>query len=175
MKNNPLKPEICHYQATLRKFHKVTTSLSNDECPPLNVISLPCHQRNLYIPPKFGCLALHEVAQSRLPLDYKTLFEVPNLKSHLEWSLIGGKGAVSPFHVDSIGFGTAVVILEGSKYWIVMTQMGERPSICSVDSLGPGWNSYFLNKGDKAKNFHFKGLHLQHVTLIVILCILKYI
>ena len=70
MKNNPLKPEICHYQATLRKFHKVTTSLSNDECPPLNAISLPCHQRNLYIPPKFGCLASHEVAQSWLPLDW---------------------------------------------------------------------------------------------------------
>jgi hypothetical protein len=79
----------------------------------------------------------------------------------MEWSLIGGKGAVSPFHVDSVGLGTVVVVLEGSKYWIVATQMGGRDTICSVDSLGPHWNPYFINEADNVKHFRFEGVHLQ--------------
>lgn len=158
---DPLNPEHSHYQGTLRDFHNITTTISNDECPPLNAISLPAYRRNLYIPSQFGSVASHEVAQSRISRDYETAFEVPDMKPHLEWSLIGGKGAVSPFHVDSVGLGTVVVVLEGSKYWIVVTRMGEDDIICSVDSLGPGWNPYFINDGDNAKRFRFEGVHLQ--------------
>jgi hypothetical protein len=135
--------------------------MSDDELPPLNAISLPAHRRNLYIPSQFGNVASHEVAQSRIHPDYETTFDVHDFKSHMEWSLIGGKGAVSPFHVDSVGLGTAVVVLEGSKYWIAMTRMGEHETICSVDSLGPGWNPYFVNDGENAKRFRFEGVHLQ--------------
>jgi len=106
-------------------------------------------------------VASHEVAQSRLPGNYETVFRVPDTKSDMEWSLIGGKGAISPFHVDSAGLGTAVVVLEGSKYWIVMTRMGEHDTICSVDSLGPGWNPYIVNDEDDVKRFRFEGVHLQ--------------
>jgi hypothetical protein len=154
------RPDARHHRGTLREFHKIITTLK-EECPPLNAISLPSHRRNLYIPTQFGSVASHEVAQNRLPWSYETAFRVPDTKSDMEWSLIGGKGTVSPFHVDSAGLGTAVVVLEGSKYWILMTRMGEHDTICSVDSLGPGWNPYIVNDGDNVKRFRFEGVHLQ--------------
>jgi hypothetical protein len=79
----------------------------------------------------------------------------------MEWSLIGAKGAVSPFHTDSVGLGTVVVVLEGSKYWIVITRIGEHDIVSSVDSLGPSWNPYFVNYGENAKRYRFEGVHLQ--------------
>jgi hypothetical protein len=155
------KPELRHHQGTLRDFHKMTATESNEDCPPLNAISLPCHKRNLYIPCQFGSLASHDIAQSRLPLQYEKVFEVPRLNSDMEWSLIGGRGAISPFHIDSEGFATVVVVLKGSKYWIVATRFGESDSLCSVDSLGPDWTPYFVNDGDNASRFRFEGVHLQ--------------
>jgi hypothetical protein len=92
---------------------------------------------------------------------YEKSFQVPNVKPDMEWSLIGTKGTISPFHVDSAGLGTVVVVLNGSKYWVVMTRIGEHDTICSVDSLGPGWNPYVVNDGDNAKRFRFEGVHLQ--------------
>ena len=118
---DPEKPEHCHHQGTLWDFYKITTSIPEDEHPPLNAISLPASWRNLYIPSQFGSVASHEVAQSCMPPGYDAKFKVPSLKGHMEWSLIRGKGAISPFHVDSVGLGTVVVVLEGSKYWIVIT------------------------------------------------------
>lgn len=158
---NPLKPELRHHQATLREFHSMTTTLSKEDCPPLNAISLPAYRRNLYIPPQFGSIASHEVAQSRLPSNYATVFDVPDVKSKMEWSLVGGKGSISPFHVDPEGFGTVVVVLEGSKYWILATRLGDDDIICSVDSLGPKWNPYFVNEGDNVNRFRFEAIHLQ--------------
>ena len=117
---DPEKPECCHHQGALQDFYKITTSIPEDEHPPLNAISLPASQRNLYIPSQFGSVASHEVAQSCMPPGYDAKFKVPSLKGHMEWSLIGGKGAISPFHVDSVGLGTVVVVLESSKYWIVI-------------------------------------------------------
>jgi hypothetical protein len=160
-KFDPHDPLLRHHQGTLRDLYNVSTSFSNDECPPLNAISLPANHRNLHYPCQFGSLASHEIAQSRLPSEYETFFEVPNLQPHMEWSLIGTKGAVSPIHVDSDGLGTVVAILEGSKYWIVMTQFGEEDGLCSVDSLGPSWNPYLINDGNKADQFRFEGVHLQ--------------
>ena len=106
-------------------------------------------------------MASHEVAQSRVPSDYATVFEVPDTKRHTEWSLIGGDGAISPFHVDSEGLGTVVVVLEGSKYWIVATRIGENENICSVDSLGPAWDPYFINMGENVNHFRFEAVHLR--------------
>ena len=106
-------------------------------------------------------MASHEVAQSRVPWSYETKFEVPNVKSQMEWSLIGGRSAISPFHIDSDGLGSVVVVLEGSKYWILATRLGEHDEICSNNSFGPGWNPYVLNKGDNAERFCFEGVHLQ--------------
>jgi len=156
------------HQGTLRDLHKITTTLSSEECPPLNAISLPARRRNLYVPPQFGSVASHEVAQSRLPPDYETTFEVPDMKSEMEWSLVGGKGAISPFHIDSVGLGTVVVVLEGSKYWILITELGEHHIIRSVDSLGPGWNPYFINDGDNVKRFRFEGVHLQKGDMLFV-------
>ena len=106
-------------------------------------------------------MASHEVAQTRVPSDYGTMFNVPDTKPHTEWSLIGGKGAISPFHVDSEGFATVVAVLEGSKYWIVATRIGEDDNICSVDSLGPTWDPYLLNDGDNVNRFRFEAVHLS--------------
>ena len=97
---------------------------------------------------------------------YEMKFEVPNVKSQMEWSLIGGRGAISPFHADSDGLGTVVVVLEGSKYWILETRLGEHDEICSNDSFGPGWNPYVLNEGDNAERFHFEGVHLQKGNML---------
>lgn len=127
----------------------------------MNAISLPAFRRCPHTPSKFTSLASHEVAQSRVPTKYEKVFEVPDIRAHMEWSLIGTRGTVSPLHVDSDGLGTVVVILDGSKYWIVATQFGESHIICSIDSLGPNWNPYFVNEGNNAKRFRFEGIHLQ--------------
>ena len=150
----------------MREFHAMT---SNGECPPLNAISLSANQRNLFVPCQFGSIASHEVAQSCVSSDYKTTFKVSDIKSKLEWSLIGGRGAISPFHIDSDGFGTVVVVLEGSKYWIVATQFGEDGNICHVDSLGPSWNPYFINDGDAINRFHFEAVHLQKGDMLYVI------
>jgi hypothetical protein len=47
--------------------------------------------------------------------------------------------------------------------------MGERDTICSVDSLGPGWNPYFVNDGDNVKHFRFEGVHLQKGDMLFVL------
>jgi hypothetical protein len=133
----------------------------NEECPPLNAISLLSHRRNLFLPCQFGAMASHEVAQSRVSSDYETTYDVPNITPHMEWSLIGGKGVISSFHVDSDGFGTVVTVLEGSKYWVMATRFGGDDNICSVDSLGPTWNPYFINVGDNINRFRFEAIHLQ--------------
>ena len=158
---HPQKPDIRHHQGTLREFHEMTTPSSNNEFPPLNAISLPAHRRNLIIPCQFGSFASHEVAQSRLPTEYEIKFDVQDVKSMLEWSLICGRGAISPFHIDSDGLGTVVIVLEGSKYWIVATRFGDKETICEVDSLGPDWNPYLINDGDKIDSFSFEAVHLQ--------------
>ena len=154
-------PELRHHQGTLRELHTMTTTLSNDDCPPLNAISLPVHPRNLFIPCQFGSVASHEVAQSRVPSNYEARFEVSGVKSLMEWCLIGGRGAISPFHVDCDGLGTVVVVLEGSKYWILATRLGDQDTLSSFDSLGPRWNPYLVNDGDNANRFRFEAVHLQ--------------
>jgi hypothetical protein len=141
----------------------------HEECPPLNAISLPGNKRNLYLPCQYGSLASHEVAQSRLPDDYDVVFDVPNVDERMEWSLIGTRGAISSIHADSDGLGTAVVVLDGSKYWIVMTQFGEEHFISSIDSLGPSWNPYLVNEGDEVNRFRFEGVHLQKGDMLYVL------
>jgi hypothetical protein len=79
----------------------------------------------------------------------------------MEWSLVAGKGAISPFHVDSDGLATVVVVLEGSKYWIVATRVGNEESISTVNSLGPDWNPYHINDGADIDQFRFEAVHLQ--------------
>jgi hypothetical protein len=138
----------------------MTTSLPGQDCPPLNAISLPSSERNLHIPCQFGSIASHEVAQTRVPSEYRTVFATPYTKSHTEWSLIGGKGAISPFHMDSEGLGTVVVVLEGSKYWVVATRIGEDDNLSTVDSLGPDWDPYLVNVGNNVGRFRFEAVHL---------------
>jgi hypothetical protein len=160
-KCHPLQPDLRHHQGTLRELHDMTSNVPVEVCPPLNAISLPVYKRNLYIPTQFGSLASHEVAQSRIPSDYDKKFAVPDIRSHMEWSLVGGRGSVSPLHADSDGLGMVVVILDGSKYWILVSRFGEDDVICSVDSLGPSWDPYMVSDGEKAKHFRFEGVHLQ--------------
>ena len=113
------------HHGTLQEIHTMMTGYGNEDCPPLNAISLPSNKRNLHIPCQYGSIASYEVARSHLPSTYKTMFEVPDVRSHMKWSLIGGKGSISPFHIDSEGFGTSIMVLEGNKYWIVATRFGE--------------------------------------------------
>ncbi len=158
---DPHNPELRHHQGTLREFHELTSTLSSEDCPPLNAISLPVHPRNLYIPCQFGSLASNEVAQSRVPPQYETAFQVSDVKSKMEWCLIGGRGAISPFHMDSDGHGTVVVVLKGGKYWILPTRLADTDTLSSFESLGPGWNPYYVNEGENVNRFRFEAVHLQ--------------
>lgn len=164
---HPLEPDFCHRHGTLREFLRLTDTLSN-VCPPMNAISLPARRRNLNLPCQFGSLASHEVAQSRLPREYEETFQVPDVRSSMEWSLIGGKGAISPFHLDSEGLGTVVMVLEGRKYWIVATRLGGSDTICSFDSLGPNWSPYFLTEGNYTQNFRFEAVHLKKGDMLYV-------
>ena len=158
---HPCEPQLRHHQGTLRELHGLTNNLPEDHCPPMNAISLPVFKRNLHIPTQFGSLASHEVAQSRIPVGYDRIFSVPDVRPQIEWSLVGSRSTISPLHADSDGLGTAVAILEGSKYWVVVSRFGQDDMICSVDSLGPSWDPYMINDGEKAKRLRFEGVHLQ--------------
>jgi hypothetical protein len=87
----------------------------------------------------------------------------------MEWSLVGSKGSISPFHMDTAGMSTVVVVVEGRKYWIVATRLGEHDTIRSVDSLGPDWSPYLMNDGDNVKRFRFEGVHLQKGDMLLVL------
>jgi len=156
---HPHQPDLRHHEGTLRQFHDITTRGAPEEVPPFNALSLPAKHRNLYVPNQFGSLASHEVAQSRLPSQYESKFHVPPLKGKLEWTIIGGKGAISPFHVDSDGLGTAVVVLEGTKYWIIATPPEDIRY--KVNTLPADWHPYYLNDGQKLEDFRFEAVHLR--------------
>lgn len=150
-----------HFQGTLCDLFEITTAFPADSCPPLNAISLPAAFRNPIVPSKWECIASHELAQSRVPASYATLFDVPHTRGQTEWSLIGGKDAISSMHIDAEGFATLILVLEGSKYWIVATQIGDDEDIGSVDSLGPNWDPYLINEGRNASRYRFEAVHLQ--------------
>jgi len=160
-KVDPNNPSLLQHKGTLRELYNFTIGPLVEECPPLNALSLPAHRRNLFIPCQFASLASHEVAQSRVPSSYEDMFQVPDINSEMKWSLVGSKGAISQFHVDAEGMGTAIVVLEGSKYWIVATRFGEDENISSVNSLGPSWHAYSINEGDNIDRFCFEAVHLQ--------------
>ena len=104
---------------------------------------------------------VHVPLFQRVPSTYRSLFATPDTKSHTEWSLIGGKNAISSFHMDTEGMATVIVVLEGRKYWIVATRIGEDDNICAADSLGPNWDSYIVNEGDNVDRFKFEAVHLN--------------
>jgi hypothetical protein len=59
------------------------------------------------------------------------------------------------------GFATLVLVLKGSKYWIVVTQIGDNEDICSIDSLTPNWDPYHINEGSNDGHYQFEAVHLQ--------------
>lgn len=79
----------------------------------------------------------------------------------MHWALVGAKRAFSPLHIDAEGLGTLVQILHGSKYWIIISKIGEDDDLCSVDSLGAAWDPYLIAEGDKIQHFKFEGVHLK--------------
>lgn len=158
---DPFNPELRHFKGTLRDIYEITTTFPEETCPPLNAISLPAGFRNLLVPSQWECIASHELAQSRVPVSYATIFDVPDTRPHTEWSLIGGKDAISSLHIDCEGFGTVVVVLEGSKYWIIATRFGDEEDICSSDSLGPNWDPYLVNQGNNLSQYRFEAVHLR--------------
>ena len=152
------KLDVCHVQGTLREFHQITTTFPENTFPPLNAISLPA---GFLIPSKWESIASHELAQTHVLTCYSTAFDVPDTRHHTEWSLIGGKDVISSMHIDSEGFGTLVIVLEGSKYWIIATQIGEDEDLCTINSLGPNWNLYVINEGNNISQYQFEAVTLQ--------------
>jgi hypothetical protein len=153
-------PEVRHVAGSLRELYEITTTLPDELCPTLNAISLPAAQRNLLVPSKWDCIASHEVAQSRVPPSYATIFDVPETRKYTEWSLIGGKDAISSIHMDCEGLGTVVIVLEGRKYWVVATEIGGDEDVSSVDALGPQWDPYVFNNGKDLSGYRFEAVHL---------------
>jgi hypothetical protein len=98
--------------------------------------------------------------QSHVPASYATLFDILGTRELMEWLLIGGKDTISSMHVDAEGFATLVLVLEGSKYWIVATQIGDNEDICSIDSLSPSWDPYHINEGSNDGCYQFEAVHL---------------
>jgi hypothetical protein len=92
---HPSRPDTWHFQGTLCDLFEITTTFPAKRCSPLNAISLPTGFRNLLVPSKWECIASHELAQSRILASYTTLFNVPGTRELTEWSLIGGKDAIS--------------------------------------------------------------------------------
>jgi hypothetical protein len=92
---HPSRPDTWHFQGTLRDLFEITTTFPAENCPPLNAISLPAEFSNLLVPSKWKCIASHELAQSHIPASYTTLFNIPGTRELTEWSLIGGKDAIS--------------------------------------------------------------------------------
>ena len=71
--------------------------------------------------------------------------------------------------MDPESLATVIVVLKGSKYWILATQTKEDDNICSTNSLGPDWNPYILNVGDNVDLFHFEVIHLQKGDMLWVL------
>jgi hypothetical protein len=157
---HPSRPDTWNFQGTLHNLFEITTTFPAERCPLLNTISLPAGFRNLLVPSKWECIASHELAQSRIPASYTTLFDVPGTRELTEW-LIGGKDAISSMHVNAEGFTTFVLVLEGSKYWVVVAQIGDDEDICSIDSLSPNWDPYHINEGSNDGRYQFEAVHLQ--------------
>jgi hypothetical protein len=88
-------------------------------------------------------------------------FDIPETRELTEWLLIGGQDAISSMHVDAECFATLVLVLEESKYWIVVTQIGDNEDICSIDSHGPNWDPYYINEGSNDGCYQFEVVHLQ--------------
>lgn len=162
---DPVNPALRYHQGTLREMHQLTADLG-EECPPMNAISLPANERNLHVPCQFGSIASHEVAQSRVPSRYRKIFDVADTKEHTQWSLVGGKGSISPFHVDAEGLGATINVHSGSKYWVFPTRIRGREGLYSVDSLGAKWDPYTINDEEIAKHFRFEGVHLQQGDML---------
>jgi hypothetical protein len=158
---HPSRPDTQHFQKTLRDLFEITTTFPAKCCPSLNTIFLPAGFRNLLVPSKWECIASHELAQSHILASYVTLFDIPGTRELMEWSLIGGKDAISSMHVDAEGLATLVLVLKGNKYWIVATQIGDDEDICSIDSLGPNWDPYHINEGSIDGRYQFEAVHLQ--------------
>ena len=89
------------------------------------------------------------------------MFDVPDTRHYTEWSLIGGKNSISSMHIDSEGFGTIVFVLEGSKCWVISTQIGEDEDLGSVDSLGLNWDPYVINEGKNICHYWFEAVNLR--------------
>jgi len=63
--------------------------------------------------------------------------------------------------MDSDGHGTALIVLKGGKYWILPTRLTDTDTLSSFESLGPGWNPYYVNEGENVNRFRFEAVHLQ--------------
>ena len=64
---HPSRPDTRHFQGTLHDLFEITMTFPTERCPPLNAISLPAAFRNLLVPSKWDCIALHKLAQSCVP------------------------------------------------------------------------------------------------------------
>lgn len=169
--SDPAKSPLVHHRGTLWDMEEICANLS-EEWPLINPLIKSKKEEPIH-PLPIWKLSIARVAQSRLPSNYETVFKVPDLRGHLDWTIIGTRGTISPLHMDGEGMGTVIVILKGNKYWIFGTLNGKCHVIYSVDSLGPNWNPYAVNEGDNIACFCFKAVHLQKGDMLYVLFLLN--
>lgn len=72
-----------------------------------------------------------------------------------------GQGRNQFYSHDCEGLGTVVIVLEGRKYWAVATQIGDEEDVSTVDSLGPNWDPYLINRENNINRYRFEAVHLS--------------
>jgi hypothetical protein len=71
--------------------------------------------------------------------------EQGSLTDETNWGAAATKGATTMVHIDDAGFGTAITMLAGSKYWVVMrskpdAKKGEVGDLASINAFPEEWD-----------------------------------
>lgn len=84
-----------------------------------NVLDLPLGKSAVPIPPMFA-----DISTDAYSVPYvKHLVKVLDLRDVLSWGTAATIDALSWFHVDDDGFGTAVYVLAGGKWWVLAERL----------------------------------------------------
>lgn len=88
-----------------------------------NVLDLPLGDSSVAIPPMFGDISTDTYSTPYV----KDLVKIRNLRDDLSWGTGGTKNALSWFHNDDEGFGTAVFVQAGGKMWVLADRKRDDP------------------------------------------------
>jgi hypothetical protein len=108
----------------------------------------------------FSHFASQEIAWKETQRQKGFPLEQP-LTDETNWGTAATKGTTTMVHIDDEGFGTAITVLSGSKYWVVMRQKrevlnGEKGDLASMHAYPTDWKHGHTG----LDVFEAEGLHL---------------